>query len=103
MTWDEISEYQEMMEDPERTEESANIQGIWFEESYRRVYPNDTLACDVIGFTRSDGVGLYGLEEYYNDTLSGVTGRLSTAIWIRTKTCSGPPGRRWTATASIPL
>ncbi len=75
MTWDEISEYQEMMEDPERTEESANIQGIWFEESYRRVYPNDTLACDVIGFTRSDGVGLYGLEEYYNDTLSGVNGR----------------------------
>ncbi len=75
MTWDEISAYQEMMEDPERTEESANIQGIWFEESYKRVYPNDTLACDVIGFTRSDGVGLYGLEEYYNDILSGVNGR----------------------------
>lgn len=75
MTWDEISAYQEMMEDPERTEESANIAGIWFEESYRRVYPNNTLACDVIGFTRSDGVGLYGLEEYYNDTLSGVNGR----------------------------
>lgn len=75
MTWDEISAYQEMMEDPERTEESSNIVGIWFEESYRRVYPNNTLACDVIGFTRSDGVGLYGLEEYYNDTLSGVNGR----------------------------
>ena len=75
MTWDEISAYQEMMEDPERTEESSKIQGIWFEESYKRVYPNDTLACDVIGFTRSDGVGLYGLEEYYNDILSGVNGR----------------------------
>ena len=75
MTWDEISAYQEMMEDPERTEESSKIQGIWFEESYKRIYPNDTLACDVIGFTRSDGVGLYGLEEYYNDILSGVNGR----------------------------
>lgn len=75
MTYDEISEYQKMMADTEQKEKNQYIKGIWFEESYKRVYPNNSLACDVIGFTRTDGVGTYGLEEYYNDTLSGVNGR----------------------------
>ncbi|MBR0163733.1 MAG: cell division protein FtsI [Lachnospiraceae bacterium] len=60
-------------------EESENydplITGVWFEESYRRTYPNGSLASSVVGFTTSDGNGLYGLEEYYNDTLSGTAGR----------------------------
>lgn len=51
------------------------IKGIWFEEEYRRTYPNGSLACDVIGFTTSDGTGMYGLEEYYDDILKGTTGR----------------------------
>lgn len=75
MSYDEISEYQKMMADKEQTETSKNIKGIWFEESYKRIYPNNSLACDVIGFSRTDGVGTYGLEEYYNDVLSGVNGR----------------------------
>lgn len=75
MSYDEISEYQEMMADEEQKETSKYIKGIWFEESYKRIYPNNSLACDVIGFTRTDGVGTYGLEEYYNDVLSGVNGR----------------------------
>ena len=33
--------------------ERANIQGIWFEEDYLRVYPFNDLACDTIGFTLS--------------------------------------------------
>ncbi|MDO4331069.1 MAG: penicillin-binding transpeptidase domain-containing protein [Eubacteriales bacterium] len=75
MTYDEISEYQKMMADDKQKEKSQYIKGIWFEESYKRVYPNNSLASDVIGFTRTDGVGTYGLEEYYNDVLSGVNGR----------------------------
>lgn len=55
--------------------EDSNIKGIWFEEEYQRVYPNGKLACDVIGFTTSDGVGMYGLEQFYNDQLSGENGR----------------------------
>ena len=49
--------------------------GIWFEESYQRIYPFSTLACDLIGFTASDNSGLWGIESYYNDTLSGTNGR----------------------------
>ena len=53
----------------------SNIRGVWFEETYKRVYPQSTLACDVIGFAGNDNVGSYGLEEYYNDILNGTTGR----------------------------
>ena len=56
-------------------EEYPNIKGVWFEEEYRRVYPNGSLACDVIGFTGKDNVGNYGLEQYYNSVLNGTNGR----------------------------
>lgn len=72
MTYDEIKSFRDLQNDPEN---GANIKGIWFEEEYKRKYPNHTLACDVIGFTTSDNNGLYGLEQYYNDVLSGTPGR----------------------------
>ena len=56
-------------------EEYPNIKGVWFEEEYRRVYPNGSLACDVIGFTGKDNSGNYGLEQYYNSVLNGTNGR----------------------------
>ena len=55
--------------------EEGGIAGIWFESEYQRTYPGNTLACDVIGYTTADNVGLYGLEEHYNELLSGVDGR----------------------------
>lgn len=72
MTYEEISGFKELQADKEQ---GTNIKGIWFEEEYKRRYPNSTMAADVIGFTRSDNQGLYGLEEYYNDVLSGTPGR----------------------------
>lgn len=72
MTYEEISSFKELQAD---TETGADIKGIWFEEEYKRRYPNNTVACDAIGFTTSDNKGLYGLEEYYNDVLSGTPGR----------------------------
>ena len=72
LTYDEISPFVQMQND---TKENPNIQGIWFEEEYKRIYPNNSLASDVIGFTGKDNVGSYGLEEYYNDILNGLNGR----------------------------
>ena len=57
------------------SEEESLVKGVWFEEEYKRSYPGGSLACDVIGFTTNDNVGSYGLEEYYNDVLSGTPGR----------------------------
>ena len=56
-------------------EENSKVQGIWFENEYKRTYPGGSLACDLLGFTTNDNVGSYGLEEYYNDILSGTPGR----------------------------
>lgn len=52
------------------------VDGVWFEETYKRVYPYGSLACNVIGFSSSDGtVGTGGVEQYYNSTLVGTNGR----------------------------
>ncbi len=52
------------------------VKGVWFEDEYRRFYPYSSLACNLIGFTNSDGVeGSGGIEQYYNDTLTGTNGR----------------------------
>ena len=44
-----------------------------------RYYSYDNLASHVIGFTGSDGQGLYGLELEYDDKLTGTAGRYITA------------------------
>lgn len=53
----------------------SNIQGIWFEDTYKRVYPLNSQACDLIGFTYSNGTADWGLEGYYSDVLDGTEGR----------------------------
>lgn len=49
------------------------------EEDTKRYYPQNELAASVIGFTAADGYGLYGIESYYDDYLSGVDGRTISA------------------------
>ncbi|MEG1992946.1 MAG: penicillin-binding transpeptidase domain-containing protein [Acetivibrio sp.] len=54
-----------------------NIQGVWFEEEYIRKYPLSTVGSTVIGFTQKadNNIGNWGMEEAYNDELSGTNGR----------------------------
>lgn len=71
--------YEKVMEFDALKAEGENgelIKGIWFEDEYERQYPNSTLACDVIGFTSNDNIGNFGLEQYYNNVLSGSNGRV---------------------------
>lgn len=72
LTYDEISAFTELQAN---TKENPNIKGVWFEEEYKRVYPNDTLASTVVGFAGKDNNGSFGLEGYYNDVLNGIDGR----------------------------
>ena len=71
LTSDEIKGFQDMMAD---TKNNPDIKGVWFEDSYIRNYPFNTLACDVIGFASAVNGGELGLESYYNDELSGTDG-----------------------------
>ena len=77
LTYEEISDFVEIQNNKK---ENPNVQGVWFEEEFKRMYPNGSLACDVIGFTMkntegTDFQGNYGLEAYYNDILNGTNGR----------------------------
>ena len=74
LSYNQISNFQEMIT-PGTDKYDENIQGVWFESGYIRKYPNGSMACDIIGFTSNDNKGMYGLEEYYNDTLCGTLGR----------------------------
>ena len=47
---------------------------IFFEAQSTRNYPEGTLLSHVLGFTGSDNQGLYGLEYYYDEYLSGENG-----------------------------
>lgn len=47
---------------------------VFTEATSTREYPEGCLAAHVLGFTGSDNQGLYGLEYYYNDVLSGTDG-----------------------------
>ena len=53
----------------------GDIKGIWFEEEYKRSYPYQSVASHIIGFTVSGDVGTYGIEQQYNEELTGINGR----------------------------
>ncbi len=54
------------------------IKGVILEDRYVRSYPYNNLASNAIGFCNQDGVGITGVEKYYNDILTGKNGRRYT-------------------------
>lgn len=59
---------------------AKTIQGIFLEGHYRRIYPYNTMACDILGFYNASSGGSYGVEEFYQKELSGKDGRLFGAM-----------------------
>jgi len=57
--------------------EDLGLPGIGILTEPRRVYPNDELAAQVVGFTGIDGEGLQGLELAHDDVLRGRPGTLA--------------------------
>ncbi|MGH7157646.1 MAG: peptidoglycan D,D-transpeptidase FtsI family protein [Candidatus Saccharimonadales bacterium] len=50
--------------------------GVGAQDQYYRVYPNGSLAAQLMGFVNNDGQGVYGIEQALNSELKGKTGRL---------------------------
>lgn len=71
-------EYSEKTAIMEYAKEKKITDVIFNDPDTKRYYPDGTLASTVIGFTGEDGFGLYGLEYYYDDSLTGVDGKLFT-------------------------
>jgi len=52
-----------------------DLSGIHFEAASRRYYPNGNLASQVLGFVGTDNIGLDGIEQRFDEQLTGVSGR----------------------------
>ena len=62
---------------------AKNLLGIGFHEETQRVYPEETLAGQLLGFVNAEGNGNYGVEAALNDRLRGVDGQLRTVTDVR--------------------
>ena len=84
---DSSSQYVVLKKEVEKTlsEEIENkltelsLDGVRCDPTTKRVYPQNSLAANVLGHTNYEGDGIYGLESYYDEYLSGVDGRTVTA------------------------
>lgn len=54
------------------------LSGVKIDEDYKRVYPFDSLASKVLGFTGGDNQGIVGLEVAYDKYLKGKSGKILT-------------------------
>lgn len=54
---------------------AKDLDGIYFIEDTKRVYPYGKTAGQIVGLVDVDGNGLTGLELYYDDILSGTAGK----------------------------
>lgn len=60
-----------------------NLAGIGFDAVSQRVYPEGSLAAQVIGFVDAEGNGKYGFEQANDTTLKGIDGVLKTVTDVR--------------------
>ena len=56
----------------------TGTRGIHLEPGSQRVYPNGSLAAQVLGFTNASNQGSEGLEAFYNSFLEGKSGKVIT-------------------------
>jgi cell division protein FtsI/penicillin-binding protein 2 len=59
---------------------ALNLKGIYFQKEFKRFYPNDALAAQVLGYVGTDDNGLGGLERRFDKDLHGTAGRMLTAL-----------------------
>ena len=74
LPYDKVEEFEKVIT-PGADKYNAKVKGVWLEPTYIRKYPNNIMACDILGFTNKDNDGQFGLEEYYSNTLNGIAGR----------------------------
>ncbi len=55
---------------------SFHLPGVGTQSQDYRVYPDGSLASQLLGFVNNAGVGVYGIEQAMNTTLSGIPGRV---------------------------
>jgi cell division protein FtsI (penicillin-binding protein 3) len=57
-----------------------NLKGIYLQKEFKRFYPNNDLAAQVLGYVGADDTGLGGLEQEFDDEMHGTPGHMLTAV-----------------------
>lgn len=52
-------------------------EGLFFVREFQRIYPENQLASQVLGYVNFEGQGQYGFEEYHSQDLQGTGGNVS--------------------------
>ena len=62
---------------------ALNLKGIYFQKEFKRFYPNNEIAAQVLGYVGIDDNGLGGLEQNFDEDLHGTPGHMLTALDAR--------------------
>jgi cell division protein FtsI (penicillin-binding protein 3) len=57
-----------------------NLRGIYIQKEFKRFYPNNDLAAQVLGYVGTDDTGLGGLERQFDEDMHGESGHMLTQI-----------------------
>jgi cell division protein FtsI (penicillin-binding protein 3) len=57
-----------------------NLKGVYFQKEFKRFYPNNDLAAQVLGYVGTDDSGLGGLEQKFDEDMHGEPGHMSTDV-----------------------
>ena len=84
--------------DQAQTLQAMDLAGVHTRKEPKRFYPNGALAANVLGYVGLDGNGLAGIEQVYNEKITGEPGKLfiekdSRGIAYESTEISGRPGQ----------
>ncbi|AXC10851.1 Cell division protein FtsI [Peptidoglycan synthetase] [Acidisarcina polymorpha] len=59
---------------------ALNLKGVHIQKEFKRFYPDNRIAAQVLGYVGTDATGLGGLEQNFEDELHGTPGRTNAAF-----------------------
>jgi cell division protein FtsI (penicillin-binding protein 3) len=57
-----------------------NLKGVYFQKEFKRYYPDNDLAAQVLGYVSLDDNGLGGIEHRFDSALHGTAGQMLTTV-----------------------
>src|SRR5579864_2395554 len=57
-----------------------NLKGVYLQKEFKRFYPNNDLAAQVLGYVGTGDIGLGGLERQFDDDMHGVAGHMVIGV-----------------------
>ncbi len=62
---------------------ALGLKGVYFQKEFKRFYPENDIAAQVLGYVGTDDSGLGGVEQKFDGRLHGTQGRMLTALDAR--------------------